>query len=73
MKWCFATEMGRRLVRAATAGGSIDDLEATSPFGRVCLPEDVAGTVAYLVSADAGYVTGQKILVDGGGSDVTIF
>jgi len=68
-----ATEMGRRLVKAATAGGSIDELAATSPFGRVCRPEDVAGAVAYLVSADAGYITGQKILIDGGGADVTIF
>lgn len=68
-----ATEMGRRLVRAATAGGSIDDLDATSPFGRVCRPEDVAGAVAFLVSGDAGYVTGQKMLVDGGGADATIF
>jgi NAD(P)-dependent dehydrogenase (short-subunit alcohol dehydrogenase family) len=67
-----ATEMGSRLVRAST-GGTLDDLDATSPFGRVCTPEDVAGVVAWLVSADAGYVTGQKILVDGGGPDVAIF
>ena len=68
-----ATEMGSRLVRAVTGGGSIDDLDARFPFGRVCRPEDVAGAVAYLVSGDAGYVTGQTIGVDGGGPDVPIF
>jgi NAD(P)-dependent dehydrogenase (short-subunit alcohol dehydrogenase family) len=67
-----ATEMGRRLVKATTAGGSLDDLAATYPFGRVCQPEDVAATVLYLVSSDASYLTGQRIVVDGGGADVAI-
>ena len=60
------TEMGRRLVKA----GGVDDigtLHAMMPFGRVCQPEDVAAVVRFFVSADAGYVTGQRIVVDGGG------
>ena len=65
-----ATEMGRRLV--AAGGGDIADLDSSYPFGRVCQPEDVAGVVAFLVSPDSGYVTGQRILVDGGGADVSI-
>jgi 3-oxoacyl-[acyl-carrier protein] reductase len=36
------------------------------PLRRVGQPEDVAGTVAYLCSEDAGYVTGQVIYVRGG-------
>ncbi|WP_084532060.1 SDR family oxidoreductase [Nocardia miyunensis] len=68
-----ATDMGRRLVKASTGGGSLDDLNATSPFGRVCTPADVAAAVAFLVSADAGYVTGQRLFVDGGGADATVF
>jgi len=60
------TEMGRRLVRAF--GADIDDLDPSSPFGRVCRPEDVANVVRFLVSDAAGYVTGQRLYVDGGGS-----
>lgn len=30
------------------------------------VPDDIAGTVAWLLSADADYVTGQEIVVDGG-------
>ncbi|MEA2512989.1 MAG: hypothetical protein QOJ59_2476 [Thermomicrobiales bacterium] len=36
------------------------------PLGRFGSGEDVAGVVAFLASADAGYVTGQAINVDGG-------
>jgi NAD(P)-dependent dehydrogenase (short-subunit alcohol dehydrogenase family) len=45
----------------------ISTLAASMPFGRVCQPEDVAAAVRYLVSDAAGYVTGQRIAVDGGG------
>jgi NAD(P)-dependent dehydrogenase (short-subunit alcohol dehydrogenase family) len=44
----------------------ISALDADSPFGRVCQPEDVADVVAFLVGPAAGYVTGQRIAVDGG-------
>ncbi len=60
------TEMGRRLVGAV--GVDIDTIDARSPFGRVCRPEDVANVVRYLVSDAASYVTGERIYVDGGGA-----
>ncbi|MGW4335031.1 SDR family NAD(P)-dependent oxidoreductase [Rhodococcus koreensis] len=67
-----ATDMGRRLV-SASRGSDIGDLDASSPFGRVCRPEDVAGAVAFLVCPDSGYVTGQRLVVDGGGAKAAIF
>lgn len=36
------------------------------PLGRLGKPEDVAGLVAFLASADADYVTGSTFYVDGG-------
>ena len=39
---------------------------AQVPLRRTGKPEDVAGTIAYLCSDDAGYVSGQVIYVAGG-------
>jgi NAD(P)-dependent dehydrogenase (short-subunit alcohol dehydrogenase family) len=37
-----------------------------TPLGRFGEPEDVAGAAAFLASADAAYVTGHLLVVDGG-------
>lgn len=37
-----------------------------TPLGRLGSPEDIAGVVAFLASDDAGFITGQVIVVDGG-------
>ncbi|GAB4533008.1 MAG: SDR family NAD(P)-dependent oxidoreductase [Anaerolineae bacterium] len=39
---------------------------ARIPLGRIETPEDVAGVVAFLVSPDGAYITGQTLVVDGG-------
>jgi NAD(P)-dependent dehydrogenase (short-subunit alcohol dehydrogenase family) len=52
--------------------GWIDSLPATDerrqsvPMGRYGTSEEIAATVAFLVSDGAGYITGQNIRVDGG-------
>jgi 3-oxoacyl-[acyl-carrier protein] reductase len=60
------TEMGRRLVRAMGVM-DISTMDQGSPFGRVCRPEDVANAVRFLCSEAAGYITGDVLVVDGGG------
>jgi NAD(P)-dependent dehydrogenase (short-subunit alcohol dehydrogenase family) len=60
------TEMGRRLARATMGAQDIHDLDARSPFGHVCSPEEIADVVRFVVSDAAGYVTDQRIVVDGG-------
>ena len=39
---------------------------ARTPLRRAGTPEDVAGAVAFLVSEDAAWITGQTLVVDGG-------
>ena len=63
------TDMGQRLVRATMGTEDIHALDAHFPFGRVCRPDDVAAVVRFLVSEGAGYLTGQKLYVDGGGGE----
>jgi NAD(P)-dependent dehydrogenase (short-subunit alcohol dehydrogenase family) len=36
------------------------------PLGRIGLPEEVAAAVAFLLSKQAAYITGQALHVDGG-------
>ncbi len=62
------TEMGKRLAKATMKVDDLRQLDKTMPFGHVCQPEDVADVVRYLVSDRAGYLTGQKVNVDGGGN-----
>ena len=44
----------------------VEAVAAQTPLRRVGQPEDVAGTIAYLCSEDAAYVSGQVIYVAGG-------
>jgi 3-oxoacyl-[acyl-carrier protein] reductase len=41
---------------------------ATVPAGRMGTPEDIAHAVSFLASDGAGFITGQRIIVDGGRS-----
>lgn len=51
------------------AFASEDELRAGGrriPWGRMGTPDDIAGTVAFLAGADADYITGAMLRVDGG-------
>jgi NAD(P)-dependent dehydrogenase (short-subunit alcohol dehydrogenase family) len=39
---------------------------AKIPLGRIGQPQDIAAVVAFLLSDDAGYMTGQSVAVNGG-------
>jgi glucose 1-dehydrogenase len=41
-------------------------VEAEIPWGRFGKPEEIAGAVAWLASAEAEYVTGSTLFMDGG-------
>lgn len=57
------------MLRAAEKRGYLGDIQATidaTPVRRMGKPEDIAATCAFLVSEEAGYITGQIIGVNGG-------
>ena len=76
----LARELGSRGVRAnVVAPGYIttqltnvlpqqlrDAMLDNTPLGRFGSPEDVAGTVRFLCSDEASFITGEVVLVDGG-------
>jgi 3-oxoacyl-[acyl-carrier protein] reductase len=43
-----------------------DDYRAAVPLGRMGVPDDVAGAVAYLASDAAAFITGVRLTVNGG-------
>lgn len=46
--------------------GVIEQMIAAKPMGRLGQPEEIAGTVVFLCSSAASFITGQAIAVDGG-------
>jgi 2-hydroxycyclohexanecarboxyl-CoA dehydrogenase len=61
------TPMSRRAAAAGRfGGGTLEDVGRHLPVRRIGIPEDIAAACAYLVSDEAGYVTGQIIGVNGG-------
>ena len=61
------TPMSRRSAEEGRfRGGTLDDVAKTLPVKRIGVPDDIAAACAYLVSDEAGYVTGQIIGVNGG-------
>ncbi len=39
---------------------------ASSPFGRIAIPDDITGVVKFLTSEEARWITGQSIIANGG-------
>ena len=57
------------LLRGMVEAGNVklvDALKRAIPFGRLAVPEEIASAVAFFVSPDADYITGQVLSVSGG-------
>jgi 2-hydroxycyclohexanecarboxyl-CoA dehydrogenase len=56
------------MLRKAEERGNLGGIEtiAATPVRRIGKPEDIAATCAFLVSEEAGYITGQIVGVNGG-------
>ena len=73
----LALELAKRQITVNCVAPGLIDTEMVSeevqaealkmiPLRRIGLPQEVAATVAFLLSADAGYITRQVISVNGG-------
>ena len=60
------TPMLRNSESQGMLGGSVDHHAERTPVRRAGKPEDIAAACAFLVSEEAGYITGQVIGVNGG-------
>ena len=58
-----ATPMSRRAQHSTDV---MDEIGERQPLGGIAHPDEVAGTIAYLLSSDAAHTTGAVITVDGG-------
>lgn len=69
----FATDAQRRHIRGMleSTGKSFDQLweerGSNNPAGRMGRAEEIGALCAFVCSAHAGYMTGQSLLMDGGG------
>ncbi len=57
----FPSDMVRGLDQA-----QVDRLVRRTPLGRLATAADVTGVVCFLLSPEAGFITGQTLVVDGG-------
>ena len=62
--WIEVSDWKKRGTRQADRLSEMDHKQ--HPAGRVGRPEDIASLAAYLISPEAGFITGANSIVDGG-------
>jgi NAD(P)-dependent dehydrogenase (short-subunit alcohol dehydrogenase family) len=60
------TPMLRKSESRELLGGTVEDHIQRTPVRRIGTPEDIAAAAAFLISGEAGYITGQILGVNGG-------
>ncbi len=60
------TPMLRKSEAQGLLGGTVEEHIQRTPVRRVGRPEDIAAACAFLISEEAGYITGQILGVNGG-------
>ena len=60
------TPMLRKSEERGLLGANVEEHIARTPVRRVGTPEDIAAACAFLISEEAGYITGQILGVNGG-------
>jgi len=62
--WIEVSGWKKRRAKSAVKLSKMDHKQ--HPSGRVGKPEDIASLAAYLISPEAGFITGANYVVDGG-------
>ncbi len=57
---------GTEITSAPENKADMDQMAQMTPMGLLGAPQDIASTILWLCSGNAGFVTGQSIAVDGG-------
>ena len=78
----LARELGERNIRVNSIAPGYYDTEMShslndeqkeqilrrTPLGRLGVPEDVVGSILFFLSDQASFITGQTLVIDGGGT-----
>jgi 3-oxoacyl-[acyl-carrier protein] reductase len=59
----YDTEMSHKLTDAQK-----EQILRRTPLGRLGVPKDVVGSILFFLSDQASYITGQTLVIDGGGT-----
>lgn len=63
---CVAPGLIDTPMNANLSAEELSAIAAETPLGRIGTPQDVANGVAFLLSEQAGFITGQTLTIDGG-------